>query len=215
MASTLATCTSEPQAPVLVPFFLFLFFLDQSLNPDFGNYTWASAKLLAARLAFEVETRQLDLSDAHVLELGCGTALPGLLAASCGAPSVFLTDAEAQLQDADGLARLQYVIRPSPLHRSRSCHLLVIFSTTLQRSHLSLFSRRAAAMNQVAERVTILPWTWGQWTDQILALPAISLILAADCLYALQGLQPGLHKCKAMRTRMRLSVSWPLAFLSA
>lgn len=76
------------------------------LQAEYGNYTWASARLLAWRLLLEVDQGAIDVATTTVLELGCGTALPGLLAARCGVPQVVLSDAETQL-DAAGLARLR------------------------------------------------------------------------------------------------------------
>lgn len=45
----------------------------------------------------------------------------------------------------------------------------------------------AAAANKVADRVSVVPWTWGEWTEDVLALPNPDLVLASDCLYALSG----------------------------
>ena len=60
-----------------------------SFHSDYCNYTWESARVLAWHLAVS----ELNvLKGKRVLEMGCGTALPGILAARCGA-SVTLTDA--------------------------------------------------------------------------------------------------------------------------
>lgn len=56
----------------------------------YSFYTWASAPLLA----WYLWTQRRVLRGVRVLELGCGTGLPGILAAKCGA-RVTLTDSVA------------------------------------------------------------------------------------------------------------------------
>lgn len=55
------------------------------LSPMFG-VVWGAARSLAAHLLSR------DLCGARVLELGCGLALPSLVAARCGAAEVLATD---------------------------------------------------------------------------------------------------------------------------
>jgi hypothetical protein len=52
---------------------------------------------------------------------------------------------------------------------------------------LSRFVRLAAAANGVEDMITTLPWTWGEWTAEVLSLPTPDLIIASDCLYARSG----------------------------
>ena len=57
------------------------------LHPSYGLYTWACAPVLAQFIWYH---RNI-FSGSRVLELGCGTALPGIIAARAGA-NVVLTD---------------------------------------------------------------------------------------------------------------------------
>ncbi|XP_035690905.1 methyltransferase-like protein 23 [Branchiostoma floridae] len=57
------------------------------LDPSYGMYTWPCAVVLAQ---FVWHNRS-QVAGRHVLELGAGTSLPGILAAKCGA-IVTLTD---------------------------------------------------------------------------------------------------------------------------
>ncbi|XP_055375159.1 histone-arginine methyltransferase METTL23 [Condylostylus longicornis] len=69
---------SEENLEILIP---------ELLQAGYSFYTWPCAPFLAY---FLWEKRDC-LVDKRVLELGCGTALPGILAAKCGA-QVTLTD---------------------------------------------------------------------------------------------------------------------------
>ncbi|CAN0435494.1 unnamed protein product, partial [Ectocarpus fasciculatus] len=61
----------------------------QVLSEDFGLFTWPSGVVLACL----VWARRQEFDGASVVEIGAGTALPGLLAAKLGA-NVVLTDRE-------------------------------------------------------------------------------------------------------------------------
>ncbi|XP_067005342.1 histone-arginine methyltransferase METTL23 [Anabrus simplex] len=62
-------------------------FIPEQLQASYSFYTWPSAPVLAW---FLWEHRR-ELPGKHILELGSGTALPGIVAAKCGA-AVTLTD---------------------------------------------------------------------------------------------------------------------------
>lgn len=62
--------------------------IPEQLAASYGLYLWPSAPVLAWYLWLKQE----DIKDKTVLELGSGTALPGLLCAKFGAKKVFLTD---------------------------------------------------------------------------------------------------------------------------
>ncbi|KAG7301178.1 hypothetical protein JYU34_014026 [Plutella xylostella] len=64
--------------------------IPELLSAGYSFYTWPSAPLLA----WYLWTQRRHLRGLRVLELGCGTALPGLLAARCGA-RVTLSDSVA------------------------------------------------------------------------------------------------------------------------
>ncbi|CAG9770729.1 unnamed protein product [Ceutorhynchus assimilis] len=79
-------------------------FIPELLQASYSFYTWPSAPVLAW---FLWENRA-DLKGKRVLELGSGTALPGILAAKCGA-SVTLSDSAT--------------LPKSLAHTRRSCQL--------------------------------------------------------------------------------------------
>ncbi|GMF44735.1 unnamed protein product [Phytophthora fragariaefolia] len=58
-------------------------------DKHYGLFVWPSALLLSRLIAREAET---ICRDKVVLELGCGTGLPSILAGLCGAKKVYLTD---------------------------------------------------------------------------------------------------------------------------
>lgn len=64
--------------------------IPELLSAGYSFYTWPSAPLLA----WYLWVQRRHLRGLRVLELGCGTALPGILAAKCGA-HVTLTDSVA------------------------------------------------------------------------------------------------------------------------
>lgn len=57
---------------------------DSGVDMHFGLFVWPCARLLSQYLAHLNATL---LRDKYVLELGCGPALPGIVAALCGNPS--------------------------------------------------------------------------------------------------------------------------------
>ncbi|KAG1676028.1 Methyltransferase-like protein 23 [Nymphon striatum] len=59
------------------------------MNADFGLYTWPAAVVLAQYIWYNSS----KVRGKSVIEIGCGTALPGILASKCGA-HVTLTDSE-------------------------------------------------------------------------------------------------------------------------
>ena len=67
--------------------------IPEQLAASYGLYLWPSAPVLAWYLWL----RQDDFKEKKVLELGSGTALPGLLAAKIGSRQVVLSDDAWQL----------------------------------------------------------------------------------------------------------------------
>ncbi|ESN97417.1 hypothetical protein HELRODRAFT_85562, partial [Helobdella robusta] len=59
------------------------------LNIDYGSYIWLSASVLARYIIY----KKAYIEGKTVLEIGCGTALPGILAAKLGA-KVILSDSK-------------------------------------------------------------------------------------------------------------------------
>lgn len=58
-------------------------------DSQYGLFVWPSALLLSRFLAYEAEWL---CRGKVLLELGCGTGLPSILASLCGATKVYLTD---------------------------------------------------------------------------------------------------------------------------
>jgi len=65
-------------------------FVLQVLDVSYSSYTWPAAPILALYLW----EHKSEIVSKHILELGAGTALPGLLAAKCGS---FVTLSESAL----------------------------------------------------------------------------------------------------------------------
>ncbi|XP_046660185.1 probable methyltransferase-like protein 23 [Homalodisca vitripennis] len=61
--------------------------IPEQLQASYSFYTWPSAPVLA----WYLWERRTELLGKHIVELGAGTALPGIVAAKCGA-SVTLTE---------------------------------------------------------------------------------------------------------------------------
>ena len=76
---TLALKESDSPVAVVIP---------EQLAASYGLYIWPSSPVLSWYVWFHRE----DFVGKHVLELGAGTSLPGLLCAKVGAAKVFLSD---------------------------------------------------------------------------------------------------------------------------
>ncbi|ESO84936.1 hypothetical protein LOTGIDRAFT_168192 [Lottia gigantea] len=75
---------SEDVMEIIVP---------EYINPEYGMYVWPCAPVLAQ---FIWKNRQ-KVKNKNVLEIGAGTALPGIMAAKCGA-DVILSDSARLLE---------------------------------------------------------------------------------------------------------------------
>ncbi|CDR49551.1 RHTO0S28e00232g1_1 [Rhodotorula toruloides] len=73
-----------------------------------AGYVWSSAILLADRLA----TGEVDVKGKRIVELGCGLALPGIVAAQMGAEQVVLTDYDNPTMLADTSQAVQQALSP-------------------------------------------------------------------------------------------------------
>ncbi|CAH0473640.1 unnamed protein product [Peronospora belbahrii] len=62
---------------------------NEETDKHYGLFVWPSALLLSQFVAHEADSL---CRDKVVLELGCGTGLPSILASLCGATKVYLTD---------------------------------------------------------------------------------------------------------------------------
>ncbi len=138
----------------------------QSSAAAYGLYTWPSAPVLAQWAWMHRER----LRGAAVLELGAGTALAGLVAASVGA-RVLLTD-RADAQQA----------RPSrimPRSSRLSCAAQVLDN-----------AEAAVARNGLGSSCSVAPLTWGDFSPRLVALPAQDVLLGADVLYDSAEFEP-------------------------
>ncbi|XP_068156133.1 histone-arginine methyltransferase METTL23 [Drosophila tropicalis] len=117
--------------------------IPELLQGAYSFYTWPCAPVLAYFLWERRET----LSGMRILELGSGTALPGILAAKCNA-QVVLTD--------------NCILPKSLAHIRKSCLA----------NHL-----------QPGVDIDVVGLSWGLLLNSVFRLPALDLIIAADCFY--------------------------------
>lgn len=80
----LALHTYTPPASSLHPESITIRIPPQSHNELFSHYQWQSG----IRLANEIAMERIEVKLLHILELGAGTGLPGIMAAKMGAQSV-------------------------------------------------------------------------------------------------------------------------------
>jgi len=151
------------------------------LRPEYGLLTWPCSIVLADFL-WEIRT---ELRGRVVLELGCGTALPGILAAKLGA-QVTLTDLEAD--------RSGGVIGVSPAGVERE-ELDLSSPTGEMNEHSSDHSAAAAApaaellencryccqLNDV--HCNVVQLRWGVVTPQMALLRTPDVLIAADVMF--------------------------------
>ncbi|TMW60118.1 hypothetical protein Poli38472_000160 [Pythium oligandrum] len=118
---------------------------ENEVDKHYGLFIWPSAMVLAQFIASRYED---IVQDRVVLELGCGIALPGILAAKCGATKVYLSDRSDSEQ----------------IKRNVSANI---------------------ALNGLEDVAAFLPLDWGSLdlADQLVALPPVDIVLAADCFY--------------------------------
>jgi len=139
----------------------------QSTSSDYGSFTWPSAYVLAEYLWY---MNRHMLQGRQILELGCGTGLPGLVAAACGA-SVLLTDDE----DVDIALKNARV------------SLLTNNPVTWTRQKLENQATPPTSEPIFLSSSKIAPFTWASFSPQFLMEYCErkwpDLIIAADCFY--------------------------------
>lgn len=96
-------------------------------------------------LALYLWEHRSELAGKYILELGSGTALPGILAAKCGA------------------------------------HVTLSESALLPKSIDNL--KRTCELNELSDQVQIIGLSWGVFTNSVLQLKPLDLIIASDCFY--------------------------------
>lgn len=75
--------------------------LDHAANDNYGCYTWISAPVLA----HYVWRHHHRINERHIIEIGAGPSLPGIVAGHCGAASLTLADSRVFHPAALKLAR--------------------------------------------------------------------------------------------------------------
>jgi predicted nicotinamide N-methyase len=128
--------------------------IHQMASTDYGLFVWPSAKVLAEYI-WHIRS---DLKNKHVLEIGCGTSLPGILAAACGA-KVTLTDREEAPYILNNVK--QSILLNNPVdYYTGSTNRVPIFLQT-----------------------KVLGFTWGKFSTDVLMLDPVDYIIGADCFY--------------------------------
>ena len=126
---------------------------------EFGSYTWPSAVVLAHYVW--AHRARFSSPATRVIELGAGTALPGLLARTLGA-HVTLTDYTADI-----------------IERCGQACTLNHFGSTLDSATSSVTGDPSSRPNTVA----VLKLDWGYFTEHVVNLPQMDWVLGADVLY--------------------------------
>lgn len=111
------------------------------------------------------------------LQLGAGTAIPGIVAAMCGA--------EVTLSDREGSPRLQDNLR-------RTCELNHIPMATGEEGGgvaMGADSSRGYGLTSKFGVVSkIMGLTWGIFSPSLLETPTQDIVLASDCFYDSKGI---------------------------
>jgi predicted nicotinamide N-methyase len=116
--------------------------IPEQLAASYGLYIWPSSPVLAWYIWLHQET----LVDKRVLELGAGTALPGLLSAKLG------------------------------------CQ--VILSDSLNLPHCLENCKEGVRLNNLEDRVSVQPLTWGSFSLQTLRFQGrVDLLLGSDLFF--------------------------------
>jgi len=108
--------------------------------------------------------------------LGAGCGFPGLVAAACGS-TVVLSDREEEKEVLENL-RANFLSN-HPLHvmsKSVTFHFILFFSKLFLLEEKKLV--RVIPLN-----ITILPFTWGNFSSQVLCQETPDIILASDVCY--------------------------------
>mmetsp|Transcript_17284 Transcript_17284/g.19270 ORF Transcript_17284/g.19270 Transcript_17284/m.19270 type:complete len:261 (-) Transcript_17284:6-788(-) len=128
-------------------------------GPDYGEYgdsglfVWPSGKVLADYV-WHIRS---ELNGKKIIELGGGTALPGMVAAVCGA-KVVLTDKE----------EAPHILQNMELNKHSNNPV------SIQQGNETL---------QKFLDVQICPFTWSHFTRRIVSLAPQDIVLGADCFY--------------------------------
>lgn len=112
-----------------------MFCLFQQLQSTYSFYTWPSAPILA----YFLWEHRSELPGKYILELGAGTALPGIVAAKCGA-NVTLTESALLPKS---IEHVKHCCRVNGLSESHSFKISgltwgVFFTSTLELGHIDL-----------------------------------------------------------------------------
>lgn len=123
------------------------------ISTEYGLNTWPSAIVLA----HYIWHNKKDFNKKNVLEIGCGTSLPGIVSACCGS-SVILTD-EEDSHDILNNAKINWVMN-NPVN----------------------YVRKGVKENIFLD-IKVIGFTWGRFNLDIRSIENPDIIIGADCFY--------------------------------
>jgi predicted nicotinamide N-methyase len=149
-----------------------------------GQIVWPVSILLSHYLASARGGRRVE--QGHVVELGAGTGLPGLVAAHCGADQVVVTDGNDLVVD----LLQRNIVTASQCHTDTNVSKNDILST-------------ASSQNTLPIQATPLMWGNVQQVRDVLTRlrNRVDVVLAADVVQWPAVLEPLLHTVKALMWR--------------
>lgn len=141
-------------------------FLLQATSSEYGTFSWPSSYVLSEYLW---HINKEGLQGRQIIELGCGTGLPGLVSASCGA-SVLLTDDSSS----------ETVLK--------NTRVSLMTNNPVKWNRISLKNEENHKIEPIfLSQSKVLPLTWGCVSPDLLLefnrRDWPDLIIAADCFY--------------------------------
>ncbi len=152
-------------------------------DAGYGLYVWPSSRLLAELVWWY--GRDGALRGSHLLELGCGTSLPGVVAAQCGA-RVALTDRSAH-QFEPAVAAATTTTTTTTTTTSKQQQTTPLASDSLTNARTIAYTLNGLS----AEQCSVAALRWGQFSSAAMALKQQNkwdLLIGADIFFDPKGM---------------------------
>lgn len=130
-------------------------------------YTWPCAPVLA----WYLWSQRPELVGKHIIELGAGTSLPGVVAAKCGA--------NVTLSDCSRFTKCLENCRTSAVTNGVNDKVNIFVLQFIQNCCVKQF----VIIYFFYSKVKIIGLTWGTFEPQLLKLEPVDLIISSDCFY--------------------------------